>query len=311
MKTMRIEQVIHHNHIPTGTVHIPVLCEEAITALNLRAGDTVIDGTYGGGGHTAVILEHIGPTGRLLAIDWNEHAISGCNDRYGEDSRVTCAMGNFRDIPEIMRLAVFPPANALLLDLGVSSDELEHSGRGFSFTEDEPLRMTYNDTQEPIADILRKINEDDLTTIIRTYGEERYAGRIARVIKERVRQGNMETTVDLVNAIITAVPHSRDRYSRIHPATRTFMALRIFANEELDNIKSAIALIPRILTPNGRVVIISFHSLEDRIVKQGFRDLAQKKIAVVITKKPIIASEEERKRNPRSRSAKLRALTII
>ncbi len=307
---MHIEQVVSHNTIESGTVHIPVLLNETIAALSLKEGDKVIDGTYGGGGHTTAILERIGATGRLLAVDWNEHAVRGCNDQHGEDPRVTCAMGNFREIPEIMRLAAFPAADALILDLGISSDELEHSGRGFTFKEDEPLIMTYNDTQEPVADLLHRIDEDDLAAIIRTYGEERYAGRIARVIKERVRKGSMNMTSELADAVVSALPRPYGKPSRIHPATRTFMALRIFANEELENVKTTLAMIPSIVAPGGRIAIISFHSLEDRIVKYGFRDLQHKKIGTIGTKKPIIAGEEELRINPRSRSAKLRQLTI-
>ena len=311
MKPVHLEQVVSHDGMTSsGTVHVPVLLEETVAALRLEPGDFVIDGTYGGGGHAKAILERIGAEGRLLAVDWNEHAIAGCNDAHGEDPRVTCAMGNFRDIPEMMRLAAFPHADAVLLDLGISSDELEHSGRGFTFKEDEPLRMTYNDTQEPVADLLRGIGEDDLAAIIRAYGEERYSGRIARVIKERVKAGLMETTSQLADAVTSAVPHMKGKHSRIHPATRTFMALRIFANEELENVKAALAMLPRVLSPGGRAAIISFHSLEDRIVKHGFRDLAQKKIAEIETKKPITAGDDELKTNPRARSAKLRSITI-
>ncbi len=309
---MNIEQVVHHNATGTasGTVHVPVLFAETIAALDLKEGDAAIDGTYGGGGHAAGILARIGQSGRLLAIDWNEHAVRGCSAAYDLDRRVTCAMGNFKDIPEIARLAGFPPADALLLDLGISSDELMHSGRGFSFQEDEPLMMTYNDTQEPVADLLKDIEEDDLAKIIRAYGEERYAGRIARAIKERGRAKPVETTGELADIVERAVPRPRGGYSRIHPATRTFMALRIFANEELENVKQIIKAIPEIMVPGGRVAMISFHSLEDRIVKHAFRELAQAKRAEVLTKKPIIAGEDEVRANPRSRSAKLRAIAM-
>ena len=309
---MNIEQVTHHETARgiSGTVHIPVLFAETMAALGLKEGGAVIDGTCGGGGHSAGILARIGPSGRLLAIDWNEHAVRGCSAAYDLDRRVTCAMGNFGDIKEIARLAGFPPADALLLDLGISSDELMHSGRGFSFQEDEPLMMTYNDAQEPVADLLRDIEEDDLTKIIRAYGEERYAGRIARAIKERGRAKPVETTGELAAIVERAVPRPRGGYSRIHPATRTFMALRIFANEELENVKQIIKAIPGIMAPGGRVAMISFHSLEDRIVKHSFRELAKEKGAEVLTKKPIVANEEEVRANPRSRSAKLRAIVM-
>lgn len=306
---MKILQVAEHKEIrqgSSGTVHIPVLPDEALALLDPKEGEAMIDGTYGGGGHSAAILGKIGPSGRLLAIDWNEHAVRGCSDRHDSDPRVTCAMGNFRDMEEIARLAGFPKANGILLDLGISSDELLHSGRGFSFQENEPLRMTYNDAQEPVAELLARIDEDDLAKIIREYGEERYAGRIARAIKER---GAIETTGELADIVAGAVPKPRG-YQRIHPATRTFMALRIFANEELENVKQAITLMPKLVAPGGRVAIISFHSLEDRIVKWAFRELAKEGKGTILTKKPMVAGEGELARNPRSRSAKLRAIRM-
>lgn len=292
----------------SGSVHIPVLLEETISLLELKAGDVVIDCTYGGGGHAARILEEIGPTGHLLAIDWNEHAIRGCAERYEHDPRVTCAVGNFKDIREILRIAMFPEPDAMLLDLGLSSDELEHSGRGFSFQEEEPLIMTYNDSEEPVGELLRKMSEDDLKTVIRTYGEERYAGRIARAIKEAGRRKPIETAGELARIVAKAAP--RSGRERINPATRTFMALRIFANGELDNVKSGIDAAPAILASGGRLAAISFHSLEDRIVKHAFRDMARLQGAMILTKKPLTAGNEECARNPRARSAKLRAIKL-
>lgn len=306
---MKILQVAEHEEIregASGTVHIPVLPKETLALLDPKENDAVIDGTYGGGGHSTAILTKIGAQGRLLAIDWNEHAVRGCSDRHDNDPRVTCAMGNFRDMEEIARIAGFPKADCILLDLGISSDELLHSGRGFSFQEDEPLRMTYNDTQEPVTELLSRIDQGDLATIIREYGEERYAGRIARAIKER---GVIETTGELAEIVAGAVPKPRG-YQRIHPATRTFMALRIFANEELENVKQVIRAIPKIIAPGGRVAIISFHSLEDRIVKWAFREIAKGGGGTIVTKKPIVAGEEEVTRNPRSRSAKLRVIRM-
>ena len=294
--------------VKTGVVHIPVLPEETISLLDLKEGDVVVDGTYGGGGHSAMILEKIGSSGRLLAIDWNEHAVRGCAERHGSDPRVTCAAGNYKDIREIMRITAFPSPDAILLDLGLSSDELEHSGRGFSFRENEPLIMTYNDSEEPVSALLRKMSEDDLTTVIRTYGEERFAGRIARAIKEAERRAPVETASELADIISAAVP--KKGFQRIHPATRTFMALRIFANSELDNAKIGIKEASQALNPGGRLAVISFHSLEDRIVKYAFRDMAKTRGATILTKKPLVAGEDELARNPRARSAKLRAVKL-
>ena len=282
------------------------MLNETVDAIEPREGDAVIDGTYGAGGHSALVLERIGATGKLLALDWNEHAVRGCAERYAEDRRVTCAVGNFAEMADIARLSLFPKANGVILDLGISSDELNHSGRGFTFQEDEPLLMTYSDNQESIADILKEVSEDDLAVIIKTYGEERYAARIARAIKETMP---VETTKKLADIITNAVPNQGKKY-RIHPATRTFMALRIYANKELENVEQAITALPHVVAPGGRVAIISFHSLEDRIVKHRFREMAKEGKLTVITKKPLIPSDEEIKNNPRARSAKLRICIV-
>ena len=290
----------------TGTVHIPVMLYETVDGVALKPGDAVIDGTYGAGGHSALILERIGANGKLLAIDWNEHAVRGCAERYAEDRRVTCAVGNFAEMSDIARLSLFPKANGVILDLGISSDELHHSGRGFSFGENEPLIMTYNDGEESIADILKQISEDDLAAIIKTYGEERYATRIARAIKNAMP---IETTGQLVTTIMRAIPNQGKKY-RIHPATRTFMALRIYANRELENVETAIKNLPNMVAPGGHVAIISFHSLEDRIVKHHFKDMAKEGKITLVTKKPIIPSDEEIRGNPRAHSAKLRICIV-
>lgn len=282
------------------------MLNETVDAIAPREGDCVIDGTFGAGGHSALVLERVGATGKLLAIDWNEHAVRGCAERYAEDRRVTCAVGNFAEMADIARLSLFPKANGVILDLGISSDELNHSGRGFTFQEDEPLLMTYSDNQESIADILKQVSEDDLAAIIKTYGEERYAARIARAIKEKMP---VETTKQLADIITNAVPNQGKKY-RIHPATRTFMALRIYANKELENVEQAITVLPQVVAPGGRVAILSFHSLEDRIVKHRFRDMAKEGKITIVTKKPLIPSEEEVKNNPRARSAKLRICII-
>lgn len=287
-------------------MHVPVMLNETVNALGPREGDCVIDGTYGAGGHSGLVLERIGKTGRLLALDWNEHAVRGCAERYAEDRRVTCAVGNFAEMADIARLSLFPKADGVILDLGISSDELNHSGRGFTFQEDEPLLMTYSDNQEPIAETLKRVSEKDLAAIIRTYGEERYAARIAHAIKAKMP---VETTKQLAEIITAAVPGHGKKY-RIHPATRTFMALRIYANKELENVEQAIAALPQVVAPGGRVAIISFHSLEDRIVKHRFREMAKEGRLGLVTKKPILPSDEEIRNNPRARSAKLRVCII-
>ena len=267
-------------------VHVPVLLNEVMKVLGPCPGELFIDGTAGSGGHSRAIKERIGPTGTLLAIDW---------EKTGE---------NYVDLPEILRSRNLGRADGLLLDLGFSSEQLG-VGKGFSFKTDEPLLMTYNPNEKPVKEILAEISESELAEILRKCGEERFAGRIARVIKERLPV----TTKQLAEAVVAAVPRSYER-GRIHPATRTFQALRIYANRELENLKSVLKRLPEILKPGGRVAIISFHSLEDRIVKNVFRDSSKAGRLKLILKKPITATREEIRVNPKARSAKLRAAIL-
>lgn len=271
--------------------HMPVLLNEVIQFLNPKPGEFFIDGTAGGGGHSLAIEEKIGTTGKLLAIDW---------EKTGE---------NYADLPEILEAKNLGKADGLLLDLGFSSEQME-GGRGFSFQKDEPLLMTYNPKAEPLKTILRELTEEQIFTIIKEFGEERYAKQIAKEIYSRQRKNPIETTFELIEAITKAVPENYER-GRIHPATRTFMAFRIYVNHELENLGKALNNLETILKPGGRAVIISFHSLEDRVVKNYFRDSAKTGKMKILTKKPVTASREEILSNPRSRSAKLRAVIIL
>lgn len=271
--------------------HTPVLLNEVIQFLNPKPGEFFIDGTAGGGGHSRAIQEKIGPAGKLLSIDW---------EKTGE---------NYADLPEILETKNLGKADGLLLDLGFSSEQTE-SGRGLSFQKDEPLFMTYNEKSEPLKETLRNLTEEQIATIIKEFGEERYAREIAKEIYSRERKRPIETTFELVEAIKRAVPANYER-GRINPATRTFMAFRIYVNHELENLEKALKNLEIILKPGGRAVIISFHSLEDRMVKNYFRDSAKGGKMEILTKKPVIASREEVLSNPRSRSAKLRAATIL
>lgn len=291
------------------TVHKTVLLKEVLELLDPKSGENFIDGTFGGGGHSQAILEKIKPSGRLLAIDWNGEAIANCEERRG-GSDIKCAQGNFANLLEIMRQTNFPLADGLLLDLGVSSDELETSGRGFSFQKDEPLLMTYSDEQKPVKQILKELTETELAEIIQKYGEERFAKKIAAVIKARERIAPIETAKELVEAIVKATPLRYHR-QRLHPATRTFMALRIYANREIENLEKLLRDLERIMAQNGRAAVIAFHSLEDRLVKNHFRDLAKKEKVKLLTKKPIRPAREEIQANPRSRSARLRVIKML
>ena len=310
-------------------MHIPVLLKEVIELLDPREGEFFIDGTFGGGGHANAILEKIGPTGKLLGVDWNKIGYEKCveiaSSPAPRNDGIKCIQDNFANLPEILkekeiaavgRLGDLPrndrgeiKANGLLLDLGVSSDELEDSGRGFSFQKDEPLLMTYNDDEIPVKNLLRQLNRDALAKVIKDYGGENWAIKIAQAIKDRLRKKDIETSGELAQLIIDAVPKNYE-HGRIHPATRTFMALRVYANHELENLEKVLKNLDKILLPKGRATIISFHSLEDRLVKNYFRDLAKEEKLEIITKKPVTASWEEVKENPRARSAKLRCAQV-
>ncbi|MBD2234837.1 16S rRNA (cytosine(1402)-N(4))-methyltransferase RsmH [Phormidium tenue] len=275
--------------------HVPVLPEAVVEGLNIQPGGQYLDATAGGGGHSRLILE-ADPTVRVVAVDQDAAAIAATQANLAEfGDRVSLWHGNFAD---------FNPAgnlfNGVLADLGVSSVQLDVGDRGFSFRQTAPLDMRMDPRQDlTAADIVNHWDETELANLIYTYGEERLSRRIARKI---VDQRPWQTTTDLAEAISYCVPRSY-RYGRIHPATRTFQALRIAVNQELKVLETLLKVAPSWLTPGGRLVIISFHSLEDRLVKHTLKDALDLK---VITKKPVIATETEVGQNPRARSAKLR-----
>jgi 16S rRNA (cytosine1402-N4)-methyltransferase len=297
--------------------HTPVLLQEVLEMLDPRPGDFVIDGTVDGGGHAAAILERIGPNGKFLGLDLDEAMLADCKTRIAPSKNTRLLVGNYADLPEILAREGLGKANGLLLDLGFSSEQIEHSERGFSFSEasrDEPLLMTYDDSRIPVREILKTISEKELAEILFNLGGERQRGRIARAIVERRRKkGGLETSGDLADTIRAALPRGYE-HGRIDAATRTFQALRILANGELENLQRVLDSLEDILVPGGRVAAISFHSLEDRIVKQSFRNMIKNSKMELLTKrpmKPIVASREEIAANPRSRSAKLRAGKIV
>ncbi len=289
--------------------HVPVLLHEAIAYLAPKPGDFIIDGTVGGGGHAKAIAEKIAPGGMLLGVDWDKEMVKKITLNLKPKTCSTIFVhGNYADISEILRKRKLPKANGLLLDLGFSSEQIATRGRGFSFMHNEPLLMTYDDSREPVKALLRRIREDELADILFTFGEERYARRIAKEIKAEERRGKIETTGVLVRVIERAVPN-RYAHSRLNPATRTFQALRIYANDELGNLERALRSLGEVLASGGRAVIVSFHSLEDRLVKNYFKTFGKEKMNI-LTKKPIVASRAEIAQNPRSRSAKLRAAEL-
>ncbi len=290
--------------------HIPVLLNEVIEALDPKPGEFFIDGTFGNGGHSKAILEKIGITGKLLAIDWDQRSLILGKKQFGQKN-IIWKNDNFAQLPKILKDGRLPRADGLLLDLGFSSEQLEESGRGFSFRRDEPLIMTYGDDSEPVSKLLSRISGPELTKIIRMFGEERFAERIGRAIIERQKSRQpIKTSKELAEIIERAVPKNYE-HGRIHPATRTFQALRIYANQELDNLENVLKNLGQIIKPGGRTAIISFHSLEDRMVKNYFREYAKIGKMRILTKKPIKPGQEEIKKNYRSRSAKLRAAILI
>ncbi len=293
-------------------MHRPVLVKEVLAYLALRRGQFVIDGTIDGGGHAREMLKCIGPTGKLLGIDWDEKMIEQLKEKMSKEKNLLLIHGNYTDTRSILEKNNLDKADAFLLDLGFSSDQLI-SGRGFSFSPaaaGEPLLMTYRAKGTPVKELLRKIREEELVKILYELGGERYAKKIAHAIMGAERRKKIETSGELREVIERAVPRGYER-GRIHPATRTFQALRIYVNHELENLALILRDLKNIVKKDGRVAIISFHSLEDRIVKNAFQNLEKDHTVNILTQKPIRPSRDEIALNPRSRSAKLRVAQIV
>jgi len=285
--------------------HVSVLLKEAIDFLAVRRGGTYIDATLGLGGHSLEIASRLGPQGHLIGFDKDTQALEVARKRLqempGEQPRITLLHSSYA---EAGRHVAPASVDGLLADVGVSSLQFEDPARGFSFQAEGPLDMRMDSEGDRTADeVVNQMREEDLANLIYEFGEERRSRRIARAI---VRARPVRTTAHLAQ-VISAALRSMKGTERIHPATRTFQAIRIYVNRELEDLKALTAEAPRILKPGGRLVIISFHSLEDRIVKDAIRDGAKAGLYTMLTKKPVTAGEEETDRNPRSRSAKLRA----
>jgi 16S rRNA (cytosine1402-N4)-methyltransferase len=290
------------------TQHVPVLLHEVLEALRPGAGGRYIDGTVGGGGHTAALLEASAPGGRVLGLDRDEAALARAAERLKAfEARVTLVKSDFRAMKSVAEAHGFAPCDGVLLDLGLSSDQLASPERGFSFQADGPLDMRFDpSTGETAAELLNRASETELADIFYSYGEERRSRRLARVVVERRRTRPFERTGDLVAAVEAALGGRR---GRLHPATRAFQALRIAVNDELGALKEGLAAAADLLAEGGRLAVISFHSLEDRIVKQFIQLHASGQASRplrALTRKPLVASAAEREANPRSRSAKLR-----
>jgi 16S rRNA (cytosine1402-N4)-methyltransferase len=284
--------------------HVPVLLKEAIDFSNVRRGGTYIDATVGLGGHSYEIAKRLGAPGHLIGLDKDPAALDIARIKLtGVDfPKVTLLQCSFAEVGERFGKNF---ADGLLADIGVSSLQLNDAARGFSFQAEGPLDMRMDPRSERTADqVVNHLDERELADVIYEFGEERRSRRIARAI---VRSRPIRSTAHLADVISAAARPMNQAERRIHPATRTFQALRIFVNRELDDLRALLEAAPRVLKPGGRVVVISFHSLEDRIVKDAFRDGARQGYFSLLTKKLVTATEEESDRNPRARSGKLRA----
>lgn len=302
--------------------HVPIMLNEVIDMLNLREGSIIVDATIGGAGHSLEIIKRILPDGLLIGIDRDENAIMVSKERLGAYSRnVIIEKANFSNIKEILLKLNIPAVDGILADIGVSSHQLDDAERGFSYMHNAPLDMRMDRSLKITAEtIVNSFPKEELERIIREYGEERWASRISEFIVRERQKKPIKTTGQLVEIIKAAIP-ARNRREGPHPAKRTFQALRIAVNDELKNLESAIWDFIDVLNPGGRLAIITFHSLEDRIVKTAFKNAenpcicpkdfpvcvcGKKPLVKIITKKPITPSEKEQQENPRSRSAKLR-----
>ena len=302
--------------------HEPVLLNEVLEWMNVRPDGVYCDGTLGGGGHSGAILKASGGTARLYGIDRDGNAILAASERLKEYPGFTAIRGNFHDAKKLLEEAGAEPLDGALLDLGVSSPQLDTAERGFSYHEDAPLDMRMDQRQTmTAADFLNTADEREIMEVIRDYGEEKWAARIARMICEHRAEKPFETTFDLVHAVDAAIPKAVRRKDDGHPARRTFQAVRIAVNDELKPLEQALKDLTDCLKPGGRICVITFHSLEDRIVKRCFKTLenpcicppkapictcGRKPVVKVLAGGAVAPSKEEIEKNPRSRSAKLR-----
>jgi len=296
----------------TKPQHVPVLLDEVLEYLNVQPGGVIADATLGLAGHSSEIAKRLGPQGKLIAFDRDPEAMELAKARLEElRSELGEAMPEIRLVPKAFSEAAteIEPGSldGLLADFGVSSLQLDEAHRGFSFRTDGPLDMRMDTRMGETAEqVVNQEDENELANLIYEFGEERRSRRIARAI---VRARPITTTAELARVVSAAAPAMKG--DKIHAATRTFQALRIRVNDELGEIRTLLGSAPSLLKPGGRLVVISFHSLEDRIVKDDFRDAGRNKVYEVLTKKPVVAGEEEERRNPRSRSAKLRAASKV
>lgn len=289
-------------------MHLPVLLKEVTQYLKPQSNEDFIDATFGEGGHSLEILENNKPQGKVLGIEIDKEIYKKVKERFKDIKRLILVNDSYTNLKEIVRQCQFYEVKGILFDLGICSYQLEESGRGFTYKKDEPLDMRFDTNQDLTAkDILNWYPEKEIERILREFGEERYSLKIAKAIVKKRKEKKFETTMDLVELLKRALPRNYDNHRLPFP-TRTFQALRIATNNELENIKKGIAEAFEVLKPNGRLVVISFHSLEDRIIKNFFKELEKQNKGKILTKKPITPLKEEISLNPKSSSAKLRAI---
>lgn len=304
--------------------HVSVLLNECIEGLAIKPNGTYVDGTLGGAGHASVVCSHLSEEGHFIGIDQDNNALAVSKERLKDvKAKVSIVKSNFEQTASVLESLGVEKIDGMLIDLGVSSHQLDEADRGFSYMHDAPLDMRMNqDSKYSAYDVVNEMSEEELYRIIKEYGEERWAKRVAQFIVEERKDTPIVTTYELVDVIKKAIPQGA-RKDGPHPAKRTFQAIRIAVNRELEIIAPTIEDVVEKLAPGGRLCIITFHSLEDRIVKQAFKKLedpctcakefpvcvcGKKPQVKVITRKPILPSDEEVEVNPRSRSAKLRII---
>lgn len=294
-------------------VHVPILVDEVLRLLDVGTAGQYIDATVDGGGHTRAILDHSAPGGRVLALDRDAEMLARLGASHADfiaAGRLIPVHASFAEMQSVVHGESFPAADGILFDLGLSSYHLDRSGRGFAFARDEPLDMRFDPTDTSTrraSDYLARASVEDLTTTLRDFGEERFASRIARTLVAERKQHPIATTGELLALVERALP-ANTRWRAARHAARVFQGLRIAVNDELEAIRVALPQAWQCLAPGGRLVVLSFHSLEDRIVKRYFRERHQHGEAAILTKKPIIAGEDEVALNSRAASAKLRAI---
>ena len=292
--------------------HIPVLLHEVVEGLRAKPGETILDATVGGGGHSEALCQAMGGNARFVCLDADEDAIERSRKKLeGCGCQFQFYRTYYRYLDRALDSFGITGVNRILFDLGLSSSQLDESGRGFSFMRDEPLQMTFvkfpKEGSITAHTIVNEWSAETIATLLRNYGEEKQAWRIAKKIAEERSKAPITTTIQLANIVGSVVR----RKGKIHPATKTFQALRIAVNDEFQGLKDGLTKAWEKLLPGGRIAVISFHSMEDRVVKHFFRELGSGGVGTVITKKPIIPNEEEVAKNPRSRSAKLRIIEKI